>query len=47
MDGGSGDVKKITNQMSGLSIDVKQHFYWYWGSDGYNSNSSQVLYAII
>ena len=43
VDGGSGDVEKITNEMSRISIDVKQHFYWYLSSVGYNSNSSQVI----
>ncbi|XP_065912001.1 lysosomal alpha-mannosidase-like [Dysidea avara] len=47
VDGESGDVEKITNQMSGISVDVKQHFYWYWGSDGHNSNSSQASGAYI
>ena len=42
MDGESGDVEKITNQISGTSVDVKQHFYWYASSNGVNINSSQV-----
>ena len=42
VDGKSGDVEKITNQMSGISVDVKQHFYWYASSNGANVNSSQV-----
>ena len=42
MDGGSGEVEKITNQISGTSVDVKQHFYWYASSNGDNINSSQV-----
>ncbi|XP_065912002.1 lysosomal alpha-mannosidase-like isoform X1 [Dysidea avara] len=47
VDGKSGDVEKITNQMSGISVDVKQHFYWYASSNGANVNSSQASGAYI
>ena len=46
VDGESGDVEKITNQISGTSVDMRQHFYWYLSSIGYNSNSTQVICII-
>ena len=38
----SGHLGKIVNKKSGLSVNMNQQFLWYWASDGYNANSSQV-----
>lgn len=49
-DGQSGQMKKITNMVSGSASNVEQQFYWYNGSAGNNKNSTQVLsyfFAII
>ena len=46
VDGESGHVKEIANQMSAKTIELNQQFYWYWGSDGDNSNSTQVTCKI-
>lgn len=45
MDGGSGHIKDLANQMSGASVMLDQQFLWYWSSDGNNVNSSQVITA--
>lgn len=42
VDGGSGHVKEISNQISDKTVELNQRFYWYWGSNGDNSNSTQV-----
>ena len=47
VDGGSGHVKEIANQMSDKTVELNQQFYWYWGSNGDNSNSTHVTYKII
>jgi len=41
IDGGSGHVKEIANQISGASVMLDHQFLWYWSSEG-NKNSSQV-----
>lgn len=46
MDGGSGHIKNIANQMSGATVTLNQEFLWYWSSDGNNKNSSQVIITI-
>ena len=41
-DGTTGQVKQITNIISGITSGVNQQFYWYNSSTGNNKNSSQV-----
>jgi len=43
VDGGSGRIKNIANQISGVSVALDQQLLWYWASDGNNKNSSQVM----
>ncbi|XP_065910012.1 lysosomal alpha-mannosidase-like [Dysidea avara] len=47
VDGGSGHVKEISNQVSGASVMLDHQFLWYWSSEGNNKNSSQASGAYI
>jgi len=42
VDGGSGHIKEIANQISGANVTLDHQFLWYWSSEGNNKNSSQV-----
>ena len=46
-DGSTKRIKRITNKLSNISVNVDQGFYWYNSSDGHNVNSSQASGAYI